>query len=151
MSSARVLIADGDRRLRTQLYTRLLDVDVFSDAVATANDALEYLRDRAYGLILLDLDLPNAEAYAVIDQLRLMTRPERPMVLATASREHQPTVDPDLVQIIMRKPLRLADVADMIRSCVGPTRINNVPGGRQRSNGPIDLIGGHEQGIRVVS
>lgn len=119
MTHARVLIADTDRRLRTNLYTRLLDADIFSDCVATANDAVEYLRDRPYGLVLLDLELPNGEGYALIDQIRVLPKPKRPMILATASRDLQFDVDPDLVQIIIRKPLRLADVADMIRSCVG--------------------------------
>lgn len=40
MKYARVLIADTDRRLRSQLDARLLDVEVFSSCVSNANEAL---------------------------------------------------------------------------------------------------------------
>ena len=149
MHQARVLIADGDRRFRSQLYTRLLDMDVFSDCVATANDAVEYLRDRHYGLILVDLELPNGEGYAVLDQLRLLAGNTRPMVLATASRDYQPSVDPDLVQIIMRKPLRLADVADMVRSCIG-SAVDKMARGAKSRGGALELAGGDENRVGVV-
>lgn len=118
MKHARVLVADTDRRLRTQLYTQLLDVEVFSDSVSSANEAMEYLRDRRYGVILLDLDLGPEESYAIIDLVRALPVADRPIVLATATKEVTSALDADLVQIVIRKPLRLADVADMIRSCV---------------------------------
>ena len=149
MKHARVLIADNDRRLRAQLYTRLLDIEVFSDSVSNISDAMEYMRDRKYGLVLLDLELPNGEAYGLIDQIRLLALVDRPMILATASRDLQPTIDPDLVQIIMRKPLRLADVADMIRSCLH-SAIDAMSASDKRANGRIELTGGDEQPVRVV-
>ena len=152
MNSARVLIADGDRRFRSQLYTRLLDLDLFSDCVATANDAVEYLRDRTYGLVIVDLELPNGEGYAVLDELRLVANTSRPMVLVTASRDNQASVDPDLVQIIMRKPVRLADVADMIRSCVGSTGGgDSVSRAAKSGDGAIDLSRGDQNGVGIVS
>jgi DNA-binding response OmpR family regulator len=149
MRHARVLIVDSDRRLRSQLYTRLLDVEVFSDSVSNANEALEYLRDRSYGLILLDLELPNDEAFSVMNNVRMIALAERPMILATAARDAKADIDPELVQIVMRKPLRLADVADMIRSCVGSAR-NVMAGSEQGSNGSIELIGGDQQIVSVV-
>jgi DNA-binding response OmpR family regulator len=152
MTHARVLIADGDRRFRSQIHTRLVDVDVFCDCVSTASEALENLRDRRYGLVLLDLDLPNEESYVVIDELRLFASGERPMVLATASRNHQANVDPELVQIIMRKPLRLADVADMIRSCVGSVRAaHRVAGSDQRADRAIEVRSGDQDGVGIVT
>lgn len=137
MRHARVLIVDGDRRLRSQLYTRLLDLEVFSDSVSNGSEAFEYLRDRSYGLILLDLELGNDEAYKIIDSVRVLSAAERPMVLATAARDSEPSIDSDLVQIVMRKPLRLGDVAEMIRSCVG-SAVDRTRD--ERSNGAIDLI-----------
>lgn len=146
---SRVLIADPDRRLRTQLDTRLLDLEVFSDSAATANEALELLRDRNYGLILLDLEMPNDEAYSLLDAVRRLPRAEQPMMVATASARAKPNVDPELVQIILRKPLRLADVAEIIRSCVGSAR-DAVAGSDKRVDGSIELIGGNEQVVGVV-
>ena len=146
---SRVLIADTDRRLRTQLYTRLLDLEVFSDSVATANEALESRRDHAYGLILLDVEMPNDEAYALMDAVRRLPRAQRPMIVATASSQSKPNIDPELVQIILRKPLRLADVAEIIRSCIGSAR-HAVAAADEGVDRSIDLIGGNEQVVGVV-
>lgn len=150
MSNARVLIADTDRRLRASLYKRLLDAGIFSDCVATANDAIECMRDRAYGLVLLDLELPDGAGYALIEQIRVLPRTERPMILATASRDLQPGVDPELVQIIIRKPLRLIDVAEMIRACVGSVG-NSVARGAKGADRGGEIAGPDEHGVRIVS
>lgn len=142
MRHARVLIADTDRRLRTQLYTRLLDLDVFSDCVSNANEAMEYLRDRRYGVVLLDLEIGTHEAVAVIDFVRALPANGRPIILATAAKEVTLSLDADLVQIVIRKPLRLADVADMIRSCVyhAPSANDVVPGIDQGLDGAIEGV-----------
>lgn len=149
MRHARVLIVDADRRLRSQLYTRLLDREVFSDSVSNGSEAFEYLRDRRYGLILLDLELGNDEAYRVIDAVRVLAVPERPMILATMGRDGKSSVDSDLVQIVMRKPLRLAEVADMIRSCVG-SPADVMSRRQQRGDRAIEMIGGDQQIVSVV-
>jgi hypothetical protein len=74
------------------------------------------------------------------------------MVLATASRNHQANVDPELVQIIMRKPVRLADVADMIRSCVGSVRAaHRVSSRDQRGDRAVEMRRGDEDGVSVVT
>lgn len=75
---------------------------------------------------------------------------ERPMVLATAGRDAKPNLDADLVQIVMRKPLRLADVADTIRSCVGSARDAMARRG-ERVDSRLELLGGDEQIVGVVS
>lgn len=142
MGQARVLIVDDDRRLRSQLYTRLLDIDVFSDGVANASEAIEYLRDRHYGVVLLDIDLLNHEAYSVIDSIRAMSGADRPIILATAVRESSASLDADLVQIVIRKPLRLADVAEMIRSCVyGGSDRKRVAGVDESGDAPLQVVG----------
>lgn len=140
MKHARVLVVDTDRRLRTQLYTRLLDVDVFSDSVSNGNEAMEYLRDRNYGVVLLDLELATNEAHAVIDYIRAQPADHRPIILATAAREVTVALDAELVQIVIRKPLRLADVADMIRSCVYHARSSTdiVPGFDESVDGAVE-------------
>lgn len=149
MKHARVLIVDSDRRLRAQLDTRLADTGVLSDAVSNGSEALELLRDRSYGLILLDLELVNDEAYRILDSVRIVPLDERPMILGTSARDAEPTVDPELVQIVIRKPLRLADVADMIRSCVDSPR-DAVTARDQRADRPFEFLAGDEEIVGIV-
>ena len=149
MTRARVLIADGDRRLRAQLFTRLLDLEVFSDAASSANEGFDFLRDRSYGLVVIDLDLPNGEAYALLDRIKAVSRDDRPMVMATVNREPQSAVDPEVVQILMRKPIRLLEVAEMIRSCLD-SRADAMARRAQRSRRRAELSSGNEEPVRVV-
>jgi DNA-binding NtrC family response regulator len=149
MTRARVLIADADQRLRSQLFTRLLDVEVFSDAASSANEGFDFLRDRSYGLAVIDLDLPNGEAYALLDRIKDLSRDDRPMVMATVSRQPQAAVDPDVVQIVMRKPIRLVEVAEMIRSCLD-SRADAMARGAQRARRSVELSSGNEEPVSVV-
>jgi DNA-binding response OmpR family regulator len=149
MRQSRVLIADGDSRLRSQLYTRLLDVELFSDCISNATDGFEYLRERTYALVLVDLELPNGEAWDLIDRVRLIPGERRPMVLATVGREPFGVLDPDIVQIVMRKPLRLAELAEMIRSCID-SRNDAMARRDQRARRGLDAGSGNEDPVGVV-
>jgi DNA-binding NtrC family response regulator len=149
MTPARVLIADSDQRLRSQLYTRLLDVEVFADAASSANEGFDFLRDRSYGLVIVDLDLPNGEAYALLERIKLLPGDDRPMVIATLKREPQAVVDPEVVQIVMRKPIRLLEVAEMIRSCLD-SRADAMARRAQRTRRSFELSAGNEEPVRVV-
>ncbi len=116
--TSRVLIADGDERIREQLSSRLLNADVLCDCVASGKEALDHLRGEKYALLLLDLDLAPSDAHSVLEYIRGMQRDERPMVLATAARDSGRLADVDVVQMIIRKPLRLSEVTEMIGACM---------------------------------
>src|SRR6266850_2179264 len=117
---ARVLVADGEERVRTAMFRALLDRGVFCDCVGTGGDAIERLAGTAYALIVLDFSLPNAGAVAVIESVRAMPPAQQPMVIATGSIDAAP--DSDLVQMIFRRPLRIRDVADVIDACLAQVR-----------------------------
>jgi CheY-like chemotaxis protein len=115
--AARVLIADGDEQLRALLYKELLDRDVFCDCAVSARDALEQLAQRHYSLIVVHLEMENSTA--VIDVIRARPVRERPMVIATADvRTPKDQVDTEIVQIIVRRPVRIGELAGLIRSCI---------------------------------
>jgi CheY-like chemotaxis protein len=115
--AARVLIADGDEQLRALLYKELLDRDVFCDCAASAHEALEQLSQRHYSLIVLHLEMENS--IALIEAVRAMPARQRPMVLATAEvRTPKDQIDTELVQIIVRRPVKVGELAGLIRSCL---------------------------------
>ena len=47
----------------------------------------------------------------------------RPMVLATTGSDGRPSVDSELVQIVLRKPFSIEDLAEIIRSCIVASRV----------------------------
>jgi len=115
--NSRVLLVDADEQVRVLLSRTLLDRDVFCDAAVSARDALAQLGSRRYALMLLRLEMPGVEG--VLDCVRSMAVSRRPMVMITAEiRTSKDAIDTELVQIIIRRPLKIAEVAGMIRACL---------------------------------
>jgi CheY-like chemotaxis protein len=115
--NSRVLLVDADEQVRALLSRALLDRDVFCDAAVSARDALVQLGQRRYALMLLHLEMAGMDG--VLDGIRSMPVRSRPMVMMTADvRSSKDAIDTELVQIIIRRPLKIAEVAGMIRACL---------------------------------
>ncbi len=115
----RVLIADADAAIRQRLYSALLEQDVFSDCVLTASDAIAKLEVQPYGVVVLDVALPGAEVGVVIDRIAQIRSVERPVVVILATHpEATRSLDVEIVQIVLRKPVVLSHVVDLVRSCL---------------------------------
>jgi DNA-binding NtrC family response regulator len=121
-SNARVLIAEGDAEIRKRLYANLLALDVFSDCVADGKAALAALRERPYGIVIVDLAVEKIDATQIIGAVGELQAP-RPMVLATTGSDGRPSVDSELVQIVLRKPFSIEDLAEIVRSCIVAARV----------------------------
>jgi two-component system response regulator ResD len=115
----RVLIADADPPLRQQLFSALLEVDIFSDSVASTSEAVEKLDSERYGLIVVDVALPPGDVERVIARIQQMPPADRPVVLVLAAKpEAARTLDVDIVQIVLRRPVLLRQLVDLVRSCL---------------------------------
>ena len=125
--ASRVLIADSDPHLRQLLYSALLAVDVFSDCASTVPDALEKLAQEPYGVILIDVGLPGGNAEQVVSAIAALGHVQRPVVLVLASNPASArSLDVDIVQIVLRKPLALRQTVELIRSCVQSAALGPV-------------------------
>jgi CheY-like chemotaxis protein len=119
LNGRRVLIADSDSAVRQRLFAALLAVDVFSDLAGTVPDALEKLDGEGYGVILVDIALPGGEPEEVLARIARLPVPQRPVVLVVASNfASARSLDIDVVQIVLRRPLALGQTVDVIRSCI---------------------------------
>ena len=122
--ASRVLIADSDPHLRQLLYGALLAADVFSDCVASVPDALQKLREETYGLLLVDVALPGGDPEEIVSAIATLQHQLRPVVLVLASNPAEArSLDVDIVQIVLRKPLALRQTVELIRSCVNSTAV----------------------------
>ncbi|MDP9190624.1 MAG: hypothetical protein M3P06_02835 [Acidobacteriota bacterium] len=116
---SRVLIADGDAGLRQQLFTALLDLDVYSDLVSNTDDALSKLADQEYGVVVADVALPFGDVERVIAHIGRMPTALRPVVLVLAANpESARSLDVEIVQIVLRRPVNLPQLVDVVRSCI---------------------------------
>ena len=119
LNARRVLIADADAAVREQLFSALLAVDVFSDCVSNVPDALEKMTGEPYGVIVVDIALPGGDVEQLIGAIGQRAIVDRPVVLVVAANPALArSLDVDVVQIVLRKPLSLRQTVDVIRSCV---------------------------------
>ena len=126
MHATRVLIADSDPHLRQLVYSALLAADVFADCVGTVPDALEKLREERYGVVVIDIALPGGDPEQVVARIAELGRDLRPVVLVLAANPALArSLDVDVVQIVLRKPIALRQTVELIRSCVhsAPARV----------------------------
>ena len=124
---ARVLIVDADQTVRSRLFTALLELQVYSDTAGGAPDAVEQFGGRDYGVVILDLRVPDAES--ILRAIRDVPRDRRPMVIGTGERDMAEELDADLVQIVIRKPIALRQFAEVVRSCLeAAPRWRHAPG-----------------------
>jgi DNA-binding response OmpR family regulator len=120
---SRVLIADGDAALRQQLFSALLSFDVFSDIVGTTAEALKHLAEERYGVVVVDVSLQSGDVDHIIARIAGMPVRERPVVLVLAANpETTRSLDVEIVQIVLRKPVNLPQLVDVVRSCVRSSR-----------------------------
>lgn len=117
--SRRVLIADSDPPLRQQLFSALLENDIYSDCVANTTDAVQKLNEERYGLVVVDVALPNGDVENVISRIHDMPVTQRPVVLVLAAKpEAARTLDVDIVQIVLRRPVVVRQLVELVRSCL---------------------------------
>jgi DNA-binding response OmpR family regulator len=130
----RVLIADGDAALRQQLSSALLSADIFSDSVGTANDALPRLAEERYGVVVLDVAL-HGDVERVITSIADMPVALRPVVLVIAANpDAARSLDVEIVQIVLRRPVNFPQLVDVVRSCVRESHGRRVTNGRQNGD-----------------
>lgn len=105
--------------MRQQLYGQLLKIDVFSDCVGNATDALAKLDESSYGLVIADVGLASRGIEQVVSRIAAMERALRPIVLVVAgSAEGARSLDVEIVQIVLRRPVNVPQLVDLIASCV---------------------------------
>jgi len=114
-----VLIVEDDPPLRGLLETLLrrhtgLEVLTADDGV----QALELLAERAFDVILLDLVMPRADGYAVIDYLRAHRPAQLRVVLVMTVVDDLRRLDPHVVHGVITKPFENDTVVGLVLEIV---------------------------------
>src|SRR2546425_6944153 len=79
----RILIIDDERPILLTLEALLNRHGFQTETAATAAAGLKALKNKAASLVLLDLQLPDAEGLQMLDQIKT-EHPETPVVILTA-------------------------------------------------------------------
>jgi CheY-like chemotaxis protein len=116
----RVLIADDDPSIRRLLETLVRREQIGVDSASDGGEAIALLEKNEYGVILLDLMMPNVNGFGVIEWLRANPRQEKAVVfvISAYADEAIKQVDTGIVAGVIHKPFDVSDVASLIRHII---------------------------------
>lgn len=117
--SGAVLIVDDDAGVRTMIE-RVLEDEGYEVALATDGlDALEQLDAQRPGLVLLDLQMPRMDGWALVGEMeRRGLRPTIPVVVLTAAGRAQQEATKLGAEGFLAKPFDIMRLLDEVARLV---------------------------------
>jgi excisionase family DNA binding protein len=120
-SGRSVLIVDDEELVCRALVAMLSELGVQTDFTTKAAEGLDLLRSKAWGLVLLDLKMPDMTGAQFLRELR-RTHPDLPVAIVTGYP------DSDLMQdaiqyaplVVIAKPVDQEQVVRTVRLAFGP-------------------------------
>jgi DNA-binding response OmpR family regulator len=112
---ARVLIIENDDALRVMFYTVLRHQPLGVDTATNAEEGMEKVRTCDYALILLDMQLPDDEATKFLRRFRDFRPEATTFVLAVKDPRVEMTIDSNLVNAVVNKPVEIDTLAELVR------------------------------------
>ncbi|MEA2162239.1 MAG: hypothetical protein QOK37_366 [Thermoanaerobaculia bacterium] len=123
----RALVVEDDpaiRRLVQKLLGRHgIDIDTAADGLV----AIEKLGVAQYAVILLDLMLPEASGYEVIEFIKRNGITTPVVVMSAVSQQSLTKLDRDIVKLVISKPF---DVGEFTTAVVGLCRLTGQKNGQ---------------------
>jgi len=111
----RILVVDDEPAIRA-LVARIaqragFDVEVARDGA----EAIEKLDAARFGVVILDLMMPNVDGYGVIDHVR-STGGQHPAIILVSAADNAAVrrVDGEIVHSVIRKPFDIDVLSDLI-------------------------------------
>lgn len=111
----RILVVDDEPAIRA-LVARIaqragFDVEVARDGA----EAIEKLDSARFGVVILDLMMPNVDGYGVIDHVR-STGGQHPAIILVSAADNAAVrrVDGEIVHSVIRKPFDIDVLSDLI-------------------------------------
>ena len=116
-SDARVLVIEDNDALRAMLFTVLRHQPLGVDTASNAEEAMERVRMCDYALILLDMNLPDDDSEEFLRRFRDFRPESTSFVLAVRDPRADLTIEADMVNAVVNKPLEIDTLADVVREC----------------------------------
>jgi CheY-like chemotaxis protein len=115
----RILIVDDDPGVRQLLGNVLRQRSLIVDEAAGGNEAIEFMRQNRYAVILLDLLMPDTDGFGVLEAIRTqdLNSPPVVLVLTGADRSTIDRLDAQIIHGIVRKPFDTFEVASIVVAC----------------------------------
>jgi DNA-binding response OmpR family regulator len=114
----RILVVDDDPEIRRILVTALRQKALLIDEAADGAQALALLREHTYSVVLLDLLMPLASGFVVLDAID-ENDVHAPIVLVVtgADRSLLDQLDSRKIHGVVRKPFDPHEIASVVAAC----------------------------------
>ena len=113
----RVLIVDDDPDIRALLVTILQRKSLLVDVATDGAEAIDLLRQHAYGVVLLDLFMPVTDGFAVLDAIEREAWKPIVLVVSGADRGTLEKLDARAIHGVVKKPFDPEELAAVVASC----------------------------------
>ncbi|MEA2491989.1 MAG: hypothetical protein QOH21_3781 [Acidobacteriota bacterium] len=115
----RVLVVDDDPQIREILATVLRQRSLIVDEAGDGREAIDLFREHQHAVVLLDLLMPRADGFTVLDAIdRDQLIKPIVLVITGADRTRIEALDSHRIHGILRKPFEPQEVADLVAACV---------------------------------
>jgi DNA-binding NtrC family response regulator len=113
-----VLIVDDDRVVREILGTALRQRSLLYDEAGDGAEAIRLLSENAYAVVLLDILMPGANGFEVLDAIDSSSA-NAPVVLVVtgADRSVLDQLDSRRIHGIVKKPFDPEEIASVVAAC----------------------------------
>lgn len=115
----RVLVVDDEPSVRNVLVAALRQRSLQIDQAANGEEAIDLLRQHSYSVVLLDIVMPGADGFTVLDAID-PGQAVQPIVLVVSGAAHEmlDQLDPRRIHGIIRKPFDAVEIASVVSACV---------------------------------
>jgi CheY-like chemotaxis protein len=118
-AAKRILVVDDDRDVRNILGSVLRQKGLDVSVAADGREALAALADQRFSVVILDLLMPEADGFEVLEALHTMDSKTLPVVLVLTGAEQEVVdrLDPQRIHGVIRKPFDPEDLASLVLAC----------------------------------
>lgn len=113
----RILVVDDDPDIRAMLVTALRMRSLAVDTATNGQEAIDLLRQHTYGVVLLDLFMPERDGFAVLDAIDEDGFKPVVLVVTGADRRTLDRLDARRIHGVVRKPFDLDDLSGVVAAC----------------------------------
>ena len=116
-----LLIVDDEPEIRAEMAEYLEGKGYRVEPAADGLEALDKFRDIAPDAVITDLKMPRCDGFELIRRLRI-AHPNLPIVAVAGTYSHEDIDRAGALgaQVIMRKPIKLFELAEKLRGLLDP-------------------------------
>ncbi len=116
----RILVVDDEEALRTVLSTELTSEGYNVTTAADGNEAIEYVKENDYDLVLLDIKMPNVDGFEVLKFIK-GGKPRTKVIMLTGFADLKNAIESKRLgaEDFVSKPYDLVDLLTTIERVLG--------------------------------